>query len=260
MSEDITQPGAEGTQQQEAPGVSNPMLSRNASKEGVPPEQPGQPEVKVESPAKPQSQMQQRASTVDALGELASDPQLKPVGEFLIQKLGDADPERAFGNAIKYGDPEMVDLAYLREKLGADAESVAELAKSLFTSVQAKAEAAVNELYTAHGGEASVRQAIQFYNAKAGADERAAMAQLLDSGNKASISYAMKQIMDFATKGGGVRVQAPGVMPVGQPGAQRGLSAAEYQKQVGELHAKRASDAEFDRLLSLRALGKQQGL
>lgn len=248
------------------PGSDNPMLNRNnppdaPNKDGAGLDETNPAKDEVKPPEAPETPFQRAAGVADALSYLAYDPQLRPVGDYLLHLLGDkVDQERAFGNAIKLGDSSLIDTAYLTDVLGADGAKAAELAKGLFGAVEAKASAAVNEVFSAHGGEATVRQAVQFYNAKASGDERSAMTQLLNSGNKASIAYAMKQIMSFATSAGGVRVQGPGALPVGQPSAQRGLSASEYQKQVGEAHAKRAPNAEFDRLLNLRKLGRQQGL
>lgn len=251
------------------PAMSNPMLGVNNQPDAPKWDPSEPPRVELPGAAKEEPKEAPRIEgkpdtakfVQDALGDLSADPQLKPISAYLTAKLGDkVDLARAFGHAVERGDSDLIDRAYLAEILGGDADEVATLAASLFEAAAAKASSVVTSIYNEFGGEASVRQAVGFYNTKADPEERAAMALLLDSGNKASINYAMKKITEFAAQAGGVRVQTGGGIPLGQPSAQRGLSSAEYQKQVGEAHRRGARPAEFDRLRDLRKLGLTQGL
>lgn len=259
----------EGTQEQieatpaasaeEKAAWSNPMLSRNAGgKEEPAPVEPEE-EVKAEAPKLP-SELQQRASAMDVLGDLAKDPQFAPVALYLDEQLnaGKIDADRAFSKAIEYGDAGLIDAAYLKDALGDKAESVLKMAQSLFVAAEAKANAVVEQVYTQFGGKANVDQAVKFMNEKAPQEMRAAMAALLDSGQQQNIAYAVKQIVEFAGKAGAVR-QLAGAMPLGTPSAQRGLSQDAYREAIGKLPWN-ADDREFQKLADLRRLGKQQGL
>ena len=263
MTEETTSTADVTVSEEQARAADNPMLARNqVATESKTDDTNSEPE-KAALATVPEDRKAQPSSTLvkDALGSLESDPQLKPVGDFIMLKMGDkVDTDRAFGKAVERGDTSLIDEAYLREVLGDEADTVIGLAKGLFDAAAAKADAAVKSLYQAHGGENTVRQAVSFYNAKSDPSERAAMALLLDSGNQSSIDYALKHIINFSTGAGGVKSAVPATIPLGQPSAQRGLSAAEYQKLVGEAHFKRQPSSEFDRLASLRRLGKQQGI
>lgn len=251
---------APGAEQQRA--WDNPMLSRNAQaaqpREDAPAAEE-EPAPVAKAPTLP-SESQPRASAMDVLGDLAQDPQFAPVALYLDEQLaaGSIDADRAFSKAIEYGDPNLIDEAYLKEALGDKAAGVLKMAQSLFVAAEAKANAVVQQVYTQFGGKANVDQAVKFMNEKAPPEMRAAMVALLDSGQQQNIAYAVKQIVDFAGKAGAVR-QIGGPLPLGTPSAQRGLSAEAYRAELGKLPWN-ASDSQFQALADLRKLGKQQGL
>lgn len=245
----------------------SPMLSRNAQPEGVPPAPPSDsPKLEAQSPevtaptAKPdaQSELRVKASNMDILSSFESDPQFKPIAQYLDTQLANVDTERAFGKALEYGNVKLIDIPYLREQLGERTDGIVDLAVSLFEGAAAKATAEVNSVYESFGGKEVVNQAIKFFNEKGDPQARKALGHLLDSGVKENIVYAMQQLTNFAKQGGGVAQR--NALPLGQPSAERGLSKEEYMVAVRELTQKRAPSSAWDKLSEARKLGIQQGL
>lgn len=255
----------------EARAWESPMLSRNAHKEGVPPQEPEQeaePQVKVPEPTQvkeeatdKQSKKQVDASTINMLDNFQNDPQFKPIAMYLDTKLEGVDTDRAFAKAIEYGDVGLIDRAYLVEKLGDGADEVINLSTSLFEAAQAKATAQVNEVYQQFGGHQVVSQAVKYFNEKGSSAERKVLGSLLDSGVKENVQYAMERIVSFAKQSGGV-VSNNNAIPMGQPGYERGLSADEYREALRKVTSgsTRPSEAVLSKLANARKLGKQQGL
>ena len=117
----------------------------------------------------------------------------------------------------------------------------AQLEKELFASVP--------------GGEAAVKQAAAVFNQVADEPTKAAIARLLDSGDKASMQYALQQITAIATQSGKLVVHnEPGF---GQPAAEKGLTRDEY---IAAINKHNLTDAEYQKLRAQRALGRQQGI
>lgn len=274
MSEETNQAQV-GTQESSATEDTNkvwdsPLLSRNADKEGVPPEAPKEEVPEVKAPAapenkeenqEPKSEVQVKADAINMLDSFSDDPQFKPIAMYLDKQLEGIDTDRAFGKALSYGDTNLIDQAYLTEKLGDRAGEIVNLATSLFEAASAKATAQVNSIHQEFGGPDVVNQAIKFFNEKGDAVERKALGALLDSGVKENIQYAMNKIVSFSKQAGGIAAKGS-VIPVGQPSAERGLSKDEYREAVRALTSRpgRPSDAEFEKLANARKLGVQQGI
>ena len=249
----------------------NPMTSQYAAKraaeaEGVPPTTPTEEAPKIQLPgepeapkeATPEQKIQEKASSIDVVGMFSDDPQYKPIAQYLDLQLKGLDVDRAFGKAIEYGNMDLVDKAYLTDKLGDKAEQVISLSSSLFQAASAKAEAEVQSVYAEHGGKEVVSQAVKFFNEKGDPGVRKVLGSLLSSGVKENIAYAMKQIVDFSKAAGGV-INKGQTIPLGQPSGQRGLSADEYRVAIREL-GPRARSEDYERLAAARKLGVQQGL
>lgn len=249
--------------------MSSPMLSRNSrvskptedevSEVDVDPAesvQDSEPEDKGPEVTEPNA----KAATNSIMSTFESDPQFKPIAMYLDKVCKDIDVNRAFGNAVAYGDVSLIDKAYLQEKLGDQATEVAELAGSLFNAAVERANSQVNEIYNQFGGKSEVDQAIKFFNSKCDLDTRKVLSSLIDSGAKENITYALKQIVDFAKSRGGVITKSKTAV-IGQQrqGSNRGLSKEEYHSALVKL-GPRAPKAELDKLYRARALGREQGL
>lgn len=266
--------GTGGNQQQDAPqGASqspapapNPMLSTQSKQEGVPPaghlQSQEPPNVTApEAPAKPQHGEDYNFDG-SFLGDLKKDSMLAPVVGWLETELtkGKVDTERAFGHAVERGDASLIDSAYLREKLGDGADAVINSAKQTLEYVQGKAQRGLQEVYQKFGGEDAAKSAAAYFNANADAPARAAMKQLLDSGNTESIEYAIKHITEYARNAGHAIVHNQPTL--GQPtSGAKGISAAEYHKAIQELPRNTDENSpEYQALVERRRLGKQLGM
>lgn len=189
-------------------------------------------------------------------GELLGDPQAAIVAGMLETLVGDLDVNRAFGKAAAEDDARFIDEAYLVEKLGEkNAKLAVEAAKQLLGHAERISNALEAEVFQAAGGKARVEAAAKVFNETADDVTKAAMAKLLDSGDKASMQYALKQIVDFAVTNGKLVVHNDPAL--GQPSAEKGLSREEYAKAIQKHNL---SHDEYTRLQAQRRLGMQQGL
>lgn len=197
------------------------------------------------------------ANLNDMLGaELLGDPQAAVVAGMLETLVGDLDVNRAFGKAASEDDARFIDEAYLVEKLGEkNAKLAVEAAKQLLGHAERISNALEAEVFQAAGGKDRVEAAAKVFNETADAATKAAMARLLDSGDKASMQYALKQIVDFAVTNGKLVVHNDPAL--GQPSAEKGLTRAEYTKAIQKHNL---PHEEYERLQKLRRLGMQQGL
>ena len=197
------------------------------------------------------------ANLNDMLGaELLGDPQAAVVAGMLETLVGDLDVNRAFGKAAAEDDARFIDEAYLVEKLGEkNAKLAVDAAKQLLGHAERISNALEAEVFQAAGGKARVEAAAKVFNETADDVTKAAMAKLLDSGDKASMQYALKQIVDFAVTNGKLVVHNDPAL--GQPSAEKGLSREEYAKAIQKHNL---SHDEYTRLQAQRRLGMQQGL
>ncbi len=188
--------------------------------------------------------------------ELLGDPQAAVVAGMLETLVGDLDVNRAFGKAAAEDDARFIDEAYLVEKLGEkNAKLAVEAAKQLLGHAERISNALEAEVFQAAGGKDRVEAAAKVFNETADDVTKAAMAKLLDSGDKASMQYALKQIVDFAVTNGKLVVHNDPAL--GQPSAEKGLSREEYAKAIQKHNL---SHDEYTRLQAQRRLGMQQGL
>ena len=262
---------AGSVQNMQDPAQPNPMLSRVSNPQEnagpgapVPPMNHAQPDPGKADP-KPsedsaentQQQQPQFGATIQELaGDLANDPYAKPALTFIQAACGDSvDLARAFGKAAEYGDPQLIDEAYLQDVLGDKAGPVVEQAKALFEYAEHVATKTLNEVYAAVGGEDRLRQAAAYFNQAADPDTKREIMYLLDSGDKELMVSAAKRVVQFAERGG--MVYKPGTQPLGQPGAVRGLTHAEYIEAISQ---RNLSPERYEELRRLRMLGKSQGI
>lgn len=233
---------AKGNAAPEVPEVRKPQPKADTT---LPEQNAGEPSVET------------YASLNDMLGgELLADPQAAVVAGMLEKLIGDLDVSRAFGRAAEEDDARFIDEAYLVEKLGErDAKLAVEAAKQLLNHAERVSNALETEVFQAAGGKEKVAAAAKVFNEIADPAMKAAMSKLLDSGDKASMQYAVKQIVDFAVNNGKLVVHNDPAL--GQPSAEKGLSRDEYVKAISKHNI---SHEEYERLQRQRRLGMQQGL
>jgi hypothetical protein len=259
------QQGVQPQQQQPAqePPAPNPMLSRYSQQPQVPTQHLNKPEEQAPvEPQKPQEPAKEKVPAgetriQDLVGDLSDDVYAKPSITYIenVCKGSDVDLGRAFNKAVEYGDASLIDEAYLREKLGENADAVIQQASSLFEYSAHKAQEGLRAVYDAVGGEETLQQAAKFFNTSAPKDEKAEIQYLLDSGNKDLMVRAAKRIVQYAEQGG--MTYAKGKQPLGNPSTVKGLTQAEY---IDAITAKNLSQEQYAELRKQRELGRSQGL
>jgi hypothetical protein len=238
-----------------------------------------QPQVQQPAPQvqQPQVQPAKQEPAAPALNELTGvptsdlrnfdvgtieDPVIQSMAQVLITSAPDIDLDRALANAIKYGNADLIDVAYLKEKGGAQGDQLASIAKGLVTQIAAKAEANVTAVFNIAGGEAQWDQSVAAFNQHAPQALRDSLTFMLDSGNSQWISAAAQSIVDFAKQSGAVPNPTALVQTGGAAlSTAQALSKQQFQAEMAKLN-RNSQDyaAQSDALMQRRQLGKNLGL
>lgn len=191
--------------------------------------------------------------------DVASDPAAAASIDLvnLIIEGKDLDLERAFGKALEEDDPRFIDERYLIEVLGEQqARVLIREAGRLNESATRAGERLRDEmLKDIPGGQETLTQAVEVFNAGADAATRAVIAELIDSGDIKKMKFAAAQIMQYAQASGQVVVHNP--QPTGTPGAMQGLSREAY---IAAINERNLSPEKYEQLRAQRQLGIKQGL
>jgi hypothetical protein len=170
--------------------------------------------------------------------------------------------DRAFGKALEFGDPSLIDMAYITEKGGAVAENLKAIAQGIVDRVQYQAQAGEAAVYAIAGDKAQWDTALAVFDAKAAPHVKTVVQTMIDSGNLGAIQSAAQMVVEFS-KGSGRMVNAPGLINAGASNgnAASGLSKVEFQKLHSKLDPNSPSyTADRGQLYARRSVGKQLGL
>lgn len=195
---------------------------------------------------------------VDAI----DDPVIKSMATVLQSAGKDLDLDRVLGRALQYGDVALIDTAYLKEKGGANADSLLRISQSIVQAVEAKSNAVTQSVYALVGGEAQWSQATAVFNQSAPQEVRVTVAQMLNSTNEKFIQAGAKIIAEFGRNSGQlIQLGAPllnGLQSANMQG--QGLSRDEFKSEVGKLD-KHAEDynKKYEALHAQRKLGMSVG-
>lgn len=190
------------------------------------------------------------------------DPVIKSTASILLASSPDLDLDRALANAIKFGQPDLIDIAYLKEKGGANADNLITIAKSLVTQIANVADSNEKAVYAVAGGQEGWTTAVTAFNQFADPAQRKTIADLLDSGNPQFVQYAAQTVVAFSKQSGAVPFTGQQVQ-TGQASvaASQGLSKQQFQAELSKLNRNAHDYAEqSNALLGRRQLGKQIGL
>lgn len=194
------------------------------------------------------------AATID-------DPILRSMAT-VMQTVGkDLDMDRVFSKAIEHGNPALLDLAYLREKGGANAPQLITIAEGIVQAVNAQADATTKEVHALAGGSTQWDASVAAFNTGAPQELRQVVALMLDSKNKSQINAGAKLVVEFA-KGSGM---IPNVNPLVQNGgsavsAAQALTKEGFQAELRKLNPNaREYHAEREALFARRAMGRRLG-
>lgn len=190
------------------------------------------------------------------------DPVIASLASSILASDPSIDLDRALAKAIQFGNADLVDEAYLREAGGKSGANLVVIAKSLVTQIAAKAEANTQAIYALAGGPEGWNQAVAAFNQFAPADQRTALAELLDSGNPKWIQYAANAIVSYSKQSGAIPVQGTTVQS-GQASVSsaQALNKQQFQAELAKLNTQAPDYAQqYSALAARRQQGKQLGL
>ena len=250
------------TQQPTQPDMSSVVAMLQAALAGQPPAnaqataQPAQHQADAIRP----NWMQTSANDFDV--NQINDPIIKSMATVLQTAGKDLDLDRVLGKALAFGDPALVDLAYLRDAGGPQAAQLAEIAKGIVQAVNAKAEAVTNEVYNSVGGEAVWHSSVAAFNQSAPYELKVTVAQMLDSTNENFIKAGAKIVAEFGRSSGLIPQQGAPLLNSASAGVQgQGLTREQFQSELRKIDPNSAGfEQAREALFARRALGKRSGL
>ena len=191
-----------------------------------------------------------------------NDPIIKSMATVLQTAGKDLDLDRVLGKALAFGDPALVDLAYLRDAGGPQAAQLGEISKGIVQAVNAKAEAVTNEVYNSVGGEAVWHSSVAAFNQSAPHELKVTVAQMLDSTNENFIKAGAKIVAEFGRSSGLIPQQGAPLLNSASAGVQgQGLSREQFQAELRKIDSNSPGfEQAREALFARRALGKRAGL
>ena len=204
--------------------------------------------------------MQSSANEFDV--KQINDPIIKSMATVLQTAGKDLDLDRVLGKALSFGDPALVDVAYLRDAGGPQAAQLAEIAKGIVQAVNAKAEAVTNEVYASVGGEAVWHSSVAAFNQSAPHELKVTVAQMLDSTNENFIKAGAKIVAEFGRNSGLIPQQGASLLNSASAGVQgQGLTREQFQAELRKINPNTPGfEQAREALFARRALGKRAGL
>lgn len=180
-----------------------------------------------------------------------------------VSKLNDSDMVRAIGKAVEYGDANLIDTAFIKERFGEHAAYAEMLAKAYLDDQVGQAQKAVNSAYEMAGGKEQWDAATQVFNAKAPEHLRKAARALADSGD---IAGAAKFVIETCQSLGVIAQVNPKLQ--GQSGSPAALTAQAFSEEYSKLRKEvgnrsmesQAFNGRYQELLARRAAGKRAGI
>lgn len=224
---------------------------------------PAQAAPAVQAPVAASAPIGAQAALDAAKAATAQDPHLMAVFSTFELVAPEVDLARAVGAAIDHGDLSRIDEAYLREKGGANAEKLIQIAKGLIQHINTSVTAVVTSVHAMAGGEDAFNNAVAVFNEKAPKYLREFVAQSFDSHNPDRIRSATESLLDFVKTQGALPVAPQGHVRAGggTPAAGQGLSKEAYQAERLKLNRNDRDYADKEReLTARRQIGKSQGL
>lgn len=172
----------------------------------------------------------------------------------------DADLERATKNALEYGDPALIDEAFLRERFKDRWEEAKQIAEAVVEQTGVERQRLVESVYATAGDKAQWDSALAVYKQHAQPGLQKAVQLMFDSNDATSIKQAAELVVEFA-KNSGVIPSVGGRVVAGAGSVDAGgLSAAEFQAAMSKLNqSSRTYHQDYNKLIELRRLGRNLG-
>lgn len=188
------------------------------------------------------------------------DPVLRSMATVMKTVGAGLDMDRVFGKAIEHGDAGLLDVAYLREKGGTNAEQLITIAQGIIQTLEAQTAKVTQDIYAFAQGKDNWDACTTAFNTKAPEALRQVCAAMLNSGNNSQITAAAKLVVEFARSNGFVSNAQPLVATGASVPNAQGLSKDEFQTELRKLNPQdRNFDAQRNELFARRQLGKRVG-
>lgn len=184
-----------------------------------------------------------------------------------VTGANESDILRATAKAVEYGNPDLVDTAFLTERFGKHAKQAIALAKQAVKyetdKVDSEQQASQKLAYDSAGGEAGWKQSVSVFNSSAPASVKAAVKVLMDTGD---VKSGVELLLSTVNGSGLLPTNNPTLNGGGALGGQgNALSAKQFQvelaklrEQVGNRSLENGPHAEaYQTLLARRRTGKQ---
>lgn len=172
----------------------------------------------------------------------------------------DADLQRATKNALEYGDPALIDDAFLQERFKDRWEEAKQIAEAVIEQSGIERQKLVDAVYATAGDKSQWDASLAVYKQHAQPGLQKAIQMMFDSGDAASIKEAAALVVDFA-KNSGVIPSAGGRVVAGAGAADAaGLSAKEMQSAMQKLNpSSRTYRDDYNKLIEMRRIGRSLG-
>lgn len=180
-----------------------------------------------------------------------------------VSGLNDSDMQRAIGKAVEYGDKNLIDTAFIKERFGEHAAYAQLLAEAYLDDQVGQAQRAVTEVYDLVGGKGNWDATAQIFKAKAPEHLQNAARALANSGDlKGSAQLVVETCQSLGL--------IPNVNPQlrGGAGNYGALSASDFTKEYQALRKEAGNQSlesskfkdRYESLLQRRSAGKRMGI
>ena len=177
----------------------------------------------------------------------------------------EADLERIAAKAIEYGDINLLDMNFIREKYPKFEQQFVAVTQAIIEQRSAVENFNRQQIYNLAGGENKWNAAVSVFNANAPDYLRTAVRSLIDGGKQ---TEGAQLLMDYVQNSGLGIVQGDRVQSTNLSAGNGGLSRSQFQEEIQKLRKEagnRSLDngvyrSRYDELLARRAFGRQQGM
>lgn len=248
-------------------GVTDRLEDFIGSMRGTPQEAPVTGAQDSEQPANDTQDAESERPTGglnDYKAEDIDDPEVSRFVSLLDMHYPEIDRERVLGRAFEFGDPELIDKAYLRDMVGEHADVLAGYFEDVVNRYSNAVEQTVNNIYERAGGKQRWDQMSQAFTRNAPDAIKNIVRKLIDSSNPEEVHQGLDFIFDYSTQSGYVDSPAQRPGTTASAGGGDALSAEQFSKAVREIGGRNRNpkvyDTKVEQLRRRRALGIELGL
>ena len=180
-------------------------------------------------------------------------------------KATEVDLERIAAKAIEYGDINLLDVNFIREKYPQFEQQFIAVAQAIIDQRGVVENFNRQQIYNLAGGEQNWNAAVSVFNANAPDYLRTAVRSLIDGGKQ---TEGAQLLMDYVQGSGLGVVQGDRIQSTNISAGNGGLTKEQFQEEMQKLRkdaGSRSLDtgpyrARYDDLLARRAFGRSQGM